>query len=33
MSRTYYQDNGRKAYLREWRPALYLQDDWKATPN
>jgi hypothetical protein len=28
---TYYMDNGRKAYLREWRPAAYLQDDWKAT--
>jgi len=28
---TYYMDNGRKAYLREWRPAIYLQDDWKAT--
>lgn len=27
----YYMDNGRKAYLREIRPALYLQDDWKAT--
>ena len=26
----YYMDNGRKAYLREIRPALYLQDDWKA---
>ncbi|MGB6743627.1 MAG: carboxypeptidase-like regulatory domain-containing protein [Terracidiphilus sp.] len=28
---TYYMDNGRKAYLREWRPALYVQDDWKTT--
>ena len=27
----YYMDNGRKAYLREWRPGAYLQDDWKAT--
>ena len=27
----YYMDNGRKAYLREWRPALYAQDDWKTT--
>ena len=26
-------DNGRKAYLREWRPALYVQDDWKTTPK
>jgi hypothetical protein len=31
FEQTYYMDNGRKAYLREWRPALYLQDDWKAT--
>ncbi len=29
----YYMDNGRKAYLREWRPGAYLQDDWKATPR
>jgi hypothetical protein len=27
----FYQDNGRKFYLRENRPALYVQDDWKAT--
>ena len=26
---SFYQDNGRKAYLRELRPSLYLQDDWK----
>ncbi len=26
---TFYQDNGRKFYLRENRPSLYLQDDWK----
>ena len=25
----FYQDNGRKAYLRENRPSLYVQDDWK----
>ncbi len=25
------QDNGRTMYLRENRPALYVQDDWKAT--
>jgi hypothetical protein len=25
----FYQDNGRKAYLRESRPSLYAQDDWK----
>ncbi len=28
---SFYQDNGRKAYLRELRPALYIQDDWKTT--
>ncbi|MHB1701959.1 MAG: TonB-dependent receptor [Acidobacteriaceae bacterium] len=27
----FFQDNGRKFYLRESRPSLYLQDDWKAT--
>jgi hypothetical protein len=26
---SFYQDNGRKFYLRENRPSLYLQDDWK----
>ncbi len=25
----FFQDNGRKAYLRENRPSLYVQDDWK----
>jgi hypothetical protein len=25
----FYQDNGRKFYLRENRPSLYVQDDWK----
>jgi Carboxypeptidase regulatory-like domain len=25
----FFEDNGRKAYLRELRPSLYLQDDWK----
>src|SRR5215469_10518555 len=25
----FFQDNGRKFYLRENRPALYVQDDWK----
>ena len=29
----YYMDNGRKAYLRELRPSLYLQDDWKIKPR
>jgi outer membrane receptor protein involved in Fe transport len=28
---TFFQDNGRKFYLREWRPSLFVQDDWKAT--
>ena len=26
----FYQDNGRKFYLRVNRPSLYVQDDWKA---
>jgi hypothetical protein len=26
---SFFQDNGRKFYLREIRPAVYLQDDWK----
>src|SRR5208337_4118942 len=30
---SFYQDNGRKAYLRELRPALYVQDDWKVAPK
>jgi hypothetical protein len=25
----FYQDNGRKFYLRELRPSVFLQDDWK----
>ena len=29
----YFMDNGRKAYLREIRPSLYVQDDWKALPK
>ncbi|MDW5266230.1 MULTISPECIES: carboxypeptidase-like regulatory domain-containing protein [Acidobacteriaceae] len=29
----FFQDNGRKFYLRENRPALYVQDDWKWTKN
>jgi hypothetical protein len=29
----YYMDNGRKAYLREFRPSLYIQDDWKIKPR
>ncbi len=28
---TFFEDNGRTAYLRESRPALYLQDDWKVS--
>lgn len=27
----FFQDNGRKAYLRENRPSLYAQDDWRLT--
>jgi hypothetical protein len=30
---SFFQDNGRKFYLREWRPSLFFQDDWKATRN
>lgn len=30
---TFFQDNGRKFYLREIRPSLYLQDDWKVVRN
>ncbi len=26
---SFFQDNGRKFYLRELRPSLYVQDDWK----
>jgi hypothetical protein len=26
---SFFQDNGRKFYLRELRPSLYAQDDWK----
>jgi len=33
LDSTFFQDNGRKFYLRENRPALYLQDDWKASRN
>lgn len=29
LESSFFQDNGRKFYLRENRPALYLQDDWK----
>ncbi len=29
----YYMDNGRKAYLREVRPSLFIQDDWKLNPK
>ena len=27
----FFQDNGRRFYLRESRPSLYAQDDWKVT--
>lgn len=30
---SFFEDNGRKAYLRELRPSLYLQDDWKLNPK
>lgn len=30
---TFYQDNGRKFYLREIRPSLFVQDDWKVRPK
>ena len=30
---SFYQDNGRKFYLREIRPALYVQNDWKVDPR
>jgi Carboxypeptidase regulatory-like domain len=30
---SFFQDNGRKFYLREWRPSLFFQDDWKVTRN
>lgn len=29
----FFQDNGRKFYLRENRPSLYIQDDWRWTKN
>lgn len=29
----FFQDNGRKFYLRENRPSLFIQDDWKWTRN
>jgi hypothetical protein len=30
---SFFQDNGRKSYLRELRPALYIQDDWRVQPK
>ena len=30
---SFFQDNGRKFYLRELRPALFFQDDWKIHPR
>lgn len=30
---SFFQDNGRKFYLRELRPSLYVQDDWKVLPK
>jgi hypothetical protein len=29
----FFQDNGRKAYLREDRPSLYVNDDWKVSKD
>ncbi|MBV9081387.1 MAG: TonB-dependent receptor, partial [Acidobacteriaceae bacterium] len=29
LESTFFQDNGRTFYLRESRPSLYVQDDWK----
>jgi hypothetical protein len=29
----FFQDNGRKAYLREVRPSLYANDDWRTTQD
>jgi hypothetical protein len=29
----FFQDNGRKFYLRELRPSLYAQDDWRVKPK
>lgn len=30
---SFFEDNGRTAYLRELRPSLFLQDDWKIKPR
>jgi hypothetical protein len=30
---SFFQDNGRKAYLRELRPSLFVQDDWRVQPK
>lgn len=30
---SFFQDNGRKAYLRELRPSLFVQDDWRVKPK
>jgi hypothetical protein len=30
---SFFQDNGRKFYLRNWRPSLFFQDDWKVSRN
>ena len=31
LESSFFQDNGRKFYLRENRPSLFVQDDWKVT--
>jgi hypothetical protein len=33
LESNFFQDNGRKFYLRENRPSLYVQDDWKVTKS
>ena len=30
---SFFEDNGRKAYLRELRPSLFVQDDWRIKPR
>jgi hypothetical protein len=30
---SFFEDNGRKFYLRELRPSLFVQDDWKLKPR
>ena len=30
---SFFEDNGRKFYLRELRPSLFIQDDWRVKPR